>query len=90
MENFVIGDKVKRISERDAPLFGMKELKRLEIGMRLRELPNLNEGDDLEYIAIFSMRPPVAQGFSEHTKMFTTLYVPVGAKKIYEIPARPV
>ena len=84
VENFVIGEKVRRLGEHDAPLFGMWSLKRLEIGMRLRELPNLKEGEDLEYIAIFSMRPPVASGFSERTKLKTTLYVPVGAKKIYE------
>lgn len=84
VENFVIGEKVRRIGERDAPLFGMSNLKRLEIGMRLRELPDLHEGEYLEYIAIFSMRPPVAHGFSERTKMKTTLYVPVGAKEIYE------
>lgn len=81
LEEFIIGDKVTQLTK--SSLGSLSAVKKLTIGTGLEEVPNLDEGDNIETIIVRSMTPQASQGFKDGTFVSATLYVPRGSKDAY-------
>lgn len=84
LNNLIIGDLVKSLNQWPV-LTSENNLVSFTIGKSLlTSIPSFTRITSIETIFARSVTPPVAQGFSNHTYMNATLYVPIGSKEIYQ------
>lgn len=87
LEELTIGDLVTELRTSSLipdDIFDLYYLKKVTIGTGLKKIPYLAEGDELTQIYVRSTTPQASEGFNDGTYMHATLYVPKGAKEVYE------